>query len=122
MPERDGEQTTIVHSLEENDFLDFDGIFLLSSELNAAYENACGVLTKTCEIEDLKNSIAKIEMLGQKFFNTCPEDISNFVQTLRNLMDCASSMDQQELQNMETTLNASYNNIAQRLNSYINLD
>jgi hypothetical protein len=122
VPEQDEEQTTIVHSLEEDDFLDFDGIFLLSSELNAAYENACGVLAKTCEIEDLKNSIAKIEMLGQKLFSTYPEDISNFVQTLRNLMDCVSTMDQRELQHMEAALNASYNDIAQRLNGYINLD
>jgi hypothetical protein len=120
--EQDEEQTTIVHSLKKDDSLEFDGIFFLSSELDAAYENALGVLTKTCEIEDLKRSIAKIEKLGQKLFDVYPEDISNFVQTLRALMDCASTMDQQEFQNMEAALNASYNNITQKLNSYINLN
>ncbi|MDR2603460.1 MAG: hypothetical protein LBC11_02785, partial [Puniceicoccales bacterium] len=81
-PKQEEDQTTIVYSLEEDDSLAFDGIFLLSSELNTAYENALGVLTKTCQIEDLKSSIATIEKLGRKLFSVYPEDISSFVQTL----------------------------------------
>jgi alkylhydroperoxidase/carboxymuconolactone decarboxylase family protein YurZ len=117
---QDESKTIIVHSIEEDDSVEFDGIFLMSSELNTAYENALGVLNKTCEMEDLKSSIAKIETLSQKFPCVYPEDIDNFVQTLRVLMD--SSTNQQELQNMETSLNTSYNSIAQKLNSHINLD
>jgi DNA repair ATPase RecN len=124
VPKQDESQTAIVHSLEKDDSIEFDGIFLMSSELNTAYENALGVLNKTCEMANLKSSIAKIEMLSQKFPSVYPEDISNFVQTLRALMDRISSTDadQQELQHMETSLNDSYNSIAQKLNNHINLD
>jgi hypothetical protein len=106
----------------EDDSMEFDGIFLMSSELNTAYENALGFLNKTCEVDDLKRSIAKIEKLGQKLPDVYPEDVSNFVQSLRALVNCVSSTNQQELQNMETSLNASYDGIAQKLNSCINLD
>ncbi|MDR2777116.1 MAG: hypothetical protein LBB17_03710 [Puniceicoccales bacterium] len=119
---QDESKTIIAHSIEKNDSIELDGIFLMSSELNTAYENAFGVLNKTCEMEDLKNSIVKIEMLGQKFPSVYTEDVGNFVQTLRALLDCISSTNQQELQNMEISLNTSYNNIAQKLNNHINLD
>lgn len=115
---QDGEQT-IVYSLAKDDSINFDGIFLMSSELNTAHENALGVLNKTCAIEDLKNSISKIETLGQKIPSIGSEDINNFVQTLHSLVEHVSDMNQQELQNIETSLNFLYNNIAQRLNNYI---
>ncbi|MDR1233295.1 MAG: hypothetical protein LBJ75_03490 [Puniceicoccales bacterium] len=121
VPKQSEGQTIIVHSLGEDDSIEFDGIFLISSELNAAYESALGVLNKTCEIEDLKSSIAKIEMLGQRL-GVYSEDISNFVQILRALMDRISSAGQRELQDMETSLNISYNSIAQKLNNHISLD
>jgi hypothetical protein len=121
VPKQPEGQTIIVHSLGKDDSIEFDGIFLISSELNAAYESALGVLNKTCEMEDLKSSIAKIEMLGQRL-GVYSEDISNFVQILRALMDRISSAGQRELQDMETSLNISYNSIAQKLNNRISLD
>ncbi|MDR1890765.1 MAG: hypothetical protein LBQ23_01090 [Puniceicoccales bacterium] len=116
--EQTGSQT-IVYSLAKDDSMDFDGVFLTSSELNIAYENALGVLDEVCEVDDLKTSIATIESLSKRIPSICTEDINDFVQTLRDLVDRVSDMNQQELQDIEASLTSSYNNIAQKLNSYI---
>jgi hypothetical protein len=110
---------TIVYSLAKDNSMDFDSVFLMSSKLNIPDENALGVLDKICDVDGLKMSITTIEALSKRIPIICTEDISNFVETLRDRVGRTSDMDQQELQNMEASLTSSYNNIAQKLNNYI---
>jgi hypothetical protein len=95
-------------------------LFLLSSEINSAFENAMGVLRGTVDSEDLQSSILKLEEILANNPDIAFDGIDQFLDILRQIQtDTTEDVDYSWLDEMENSLRIHYKSLVCELDACI---